>query len=217
MPRLNRQLQEEVNCNRMHNRSTLYSRYFTYIKPITKLPIVKNYGSTILSLLVITILIYFAIKPTVETILVLQKKIADADAILQKVTQKANNLSLGKKNYDNLDQKIKDKISAAIPDSINLKSISQTLEQTTKNHEASVSALQIQPFAIETKITDKLGVLAEAKFTFNAEGNYNNLTALLQDLKTSNRLISIDSLSLSKTSDSKSLILSLSGKAFYLK
>ncbi|MDD5415515.1 MAG: type 4a pilus biogenesis protein PilO [Candidatus Daviesbacteria bacterium] len=201
----------------MHNRSTLYSRYFTYIKPITKLPIVKNYGSTILSLLVITILIYFAIKPTVETILVLQKKIADADAILQKVTQKANNLSLGKKNYDNLDQKIKDKISAAIPDSINLKSISQTLEQTTKNHEASVSALQIQPFAIETKITDKLGVLAEAKFTFNAEGNYNNLTALLQDLKTSNRLISIDSLSLSKTSDSKSLILSLSGKAFYLK
>lgn len=163
------------------------------------------------------ILIYFAIKPTVETILVLQKKIADADAVLQKVTQKANNLSLGKKNYDNLDQKIKDKISAAIPDSINLKSISQTLEQTTKNHEASVSALQIQPFAIETKIADKLGVLAEVKFTFNAEGNYNNLTALLQDLKTSNRLISIDSLSLSKTSDSKSLILSLSGKAFYLK
>ncbi|MDD5147615.1 MAG: type 4a pilus biogenesis protein PilO [Candidatus Daviesbacteria bacterium] len=201
----------------MHNKSTLYSRYFTYIKPITRLPIVKNYGSTILSLLVIMILIYFAIKPTVETILVLQKKIADADAVLQKVTQKANNLSLGKKNYDNLDQKIKDKISAAIPDSINLKSISQTLEQTTKNHEASVSALQIQPFAIETKIADKLGVLAEVKFTFNAEGNYNNLTALLQDLKTSNRLISIDSLSLSKTSDSKSLILSLSGKAFYLK
>lgn len=201
----------------MNNRSVFYSRYFTYIKPITKLPIVKNYGSTIFSLLVISILIYFAIKPTVETILVLQKKIADADAVLQKVTQKANNLSLGKQNYDNLDQNIKDKISAAIPDSISLKSISQTLEQVASNHEASVSALQIQPLTIETKVADKLGVLTEVKFTFNTEGSYSNLTTLLQDLKKSNRLISIDSLSLSKTSDGNALILSLSGKAFYLK
>ena len=201
----------------MNNRPAFYSRYFTYIKPVTKLPIVKNYGSTIFSLLIITILIYFAVKPTVETILILQKKIADADAVLQKVTQKANNLSLGKKNYDNLDQNIKDKISAAIPDSINLKSISQTLEQTAKSHDASVSALQIQPLIIETKIADKLGILTEVKFTFNTEGSYSNLTALLQDLKASNRLISIDSLSLSKTSDGKALILSLSGKAFYLK
>lgn len=201
----------------MNNRSVFYSRYFTYIKPLTKLPIVKNYGSTIFSLLVISILLYFAIKPTVETILVLQKKIADADAVLQKVTQKANNLSSGKKNYDNLGENLKDKIAVAIPDSINLKSISQTLEQAARNHESSISALQIQPLTIETKIADKLGVLAEVKFTFNAEGNYGNLTALLQNLKTSNRLISIDSLSLSKTSDGKTLILSLSGKAFYLK
>ncbi len=200
----------------MNNRS-FYSRYFTYIKPITKLPIVKNYGSTIFSLLVITILIYAAIKPTIETILTLQKKIADANVVLQKITKKANNLSLGKKNYDNLDQNIKDEISAAIPDSINLKSVSQTLEQAARNHEASISALQIQPITIETKIVDKLGVLTEVKFTFNAEGGYSNLTALLQDLKASNRLISIDSLSLSKTTDGKALLLSLSGKAFYLK
>ncbi len=201
----------------MNNRSAFYSRYFTYIKPLTRLPIVKNYGSTIFSLLIITTLVYFAIKPTVETILILQKKIADADAVLQKVTQKAENLSQGKKNYDNLDQNIKDKISAAIPDSINLKPLLQTFEQAARNHEASVSALQIQPLTLDTKTTDKLGLLTEVKFTFNAEGSYNNLTALLQDLKVSKRLVSIDSLSLSKTSDGKTLILSLSGKAFYLK
>lgn len=201
----------------MNNRSILYSRYFTYIKPLTKLPIVKNYGSTIFSLLIITILVYFAIKPTVETILILQKKIADADAVLQQVTQKADNLSQGKKNYDNLDPNIKDKISVAIPDSINLKPLLQTFEQAARNHEASVSALQIQPLTLNTKTTNKSGTLTEVKFTFNAEGSYNNLTALLQDLRVSKRLISIDSLSLSKTSEGKTLILSLSGKAFYLK
>lgn len=195
----------------------LYSRYFTYVKPFVKLPIVRNYGPTIFTLFVTAILIFFAIKPTVETILVLQKKLAQSEEVLQKVTEKANNLSLGKKNYDDLNQNIKDKIAAAIPDTVSLKSVIQTLEQTASIHDASVSALQIQPLVIDTKDADQIGSLTEISFIFNTEGNYLNLIALLQDLKLSNRLISINSLSLSKTSERNSLIMSLSGKAYYLK
>ncbi len=202
----------------MNNTSNIYSRYFTYIKPFTKIPIVKNYGSTVFTLLTISVLIFFAIKPTVETILVLQKKLADSNEVLQKVTKKANDLSLARKNYDNLDQNIRDKISANIPDTVSLKSIIQTLEQAAKAHEASVSALQIQPLVINTKNdNNQIGSLSEISFTFNTEGDYQSLISLLQDLKNSSRLISIDSLSLSKTGDSKSLIMSLSGKAYYLK
>lgn len=201
----------------MKSRSLLYSRYFTYIKPITKLPIIKNYGSTIFTLVTMSMLIFFAIKPTVETILVLQKKLADENEVLKKITQKVDNLSLGKNNYDNLDQNIKQKISDAIPDTASLKSVIQTLEQTAKIHEASVSALQIKPLIITTKAEGQMGVLAEISFIFNTEGDYKNLTALLQDLKVSGRLISIDSLSLSKVNDSKALIMSLSGKTYYFK
>lgn len=201
----------------MKSRSLLYSRYFTYIKPVIKLPIIKNYGPTIFSLLTMSMLIFFAIRPTVETILVLQKKLADADEVLQKVTQKANNLSLGKKNYDNLDQNVKEKIAAAITDTVSLKSLVQTLEQAAKIHEASVSALQIQPLVVDTEVDDQMGILSEISFTFNAEGDYQSLIALLQDLRVSSRLISIDNLSMSKVSDSQTLIMSLSGKAFFLK
>lgn len=201
----------------MRSPSSIYSRYATYIKPITRLPIIKNYGPSIFTLLTISVLILFAIKPTVETILVLQKKLADSDAILKKVTDKANNLSLGKKNYDNLDQNIKEKISTSVPDTADLKSVIQTLEQVAKTHEASISALQIQPLVIETKLNDQLGTLSEISLTFNTEGDYQSLTALLQDLKNSSRLMSIDSVSLSKTSEGNSIIMSLSGKAYYLK
>lgn len=201
----------------MKNKSTLYSRYFTYIKPVTRHPIVRNYGPAIFTLITITILILFAIKPTVETILVLQKQLANSNEVLQKVTDKANDLSLGKKNYDNLDQNTKDRISSAIPDHTSLKSVIQTLEQIAKIHEASVSALTIQPLIITTKTENQVGLLAEISFTFNSEGNYNNLIAILQDLKTSSRLISIDNLSLSKTTDGISEIMSISGKAYYLK
>lgn len=201
----------------MKSRSTLYSRYFTYIKPITKLPIIKNYGSAIFTLLSLSILIFFAVRPTVETILVLQKKLADEEQVLQKITQKANDLSQGKKNYDNLGQNIKGKISAAIPDTVGLKSVVQTLEQAAKLNEASISALQFQPLLIDAETKNQMKTLGEISFTFNVEGDYKNLTSLLQSLKRSNRVISIDNLSISKVSDGKTLIMSLSGKAYYLK
>lgn len=201
----------------MKSKSLLYSRYFTYIKPITKIPIVKNYGPTIFTLFMVSIFIFFAIKPTVATILVLQKKLVDSNLVLEKVTHKVNNLSLGKKNYDSLSQNITQKISAAIPDTVSLQSLIQNLEQSAKAREASVSALQIQPLIVTTKADKELGKLSEISFTFNIEGNYANLIAVLQDLKTSSRLISVESLSLSKVSEGTGLIMSLSGKAYYIK
>ncbi len=201
----------------MKNRSSIYSRYFIYIKPFSKLPIVKTYSSPIFTLLVMIIFILFAIKPTIETILILQKKLIDSSQVLEKVTEKAKNLSLGKKNYEELGQDIKDKISTSIPDTVSLKSLTQTLEQSAKINEASVSALQIQPLTIETKTTDHLGSISEISFTFNIEGSYKNLVSVLQNLKSSARLISIDTLSFNKLADRSGLIMSISGKAYYIK
>ena len=201
----------------MRDSANRYFRYFTYIRPVTKLPIIRTYGSTIFTLLTITIFIFFAIKPTVETILVLQKKLVNSDEVLSKINQKADNLSLGKKNYQNLDVNIKTKIQTTIPDTVELKSVIQSLEAKAIRNEASISALQIQPLVIDTKKDHVIGTLAEINFTFNVEGAYQNLISLLQDLKTSSRLISIDSVSLSKVSEGSGLVMSISGKAYYLK
>lgn len=201
----------------MKPNSSIYSRYFTYIKPVTRLPIIKTYGSTIFTLIVIIIFIFFAIKPTVETILVLQKKLTETSDVLDKINKKANDLSLGKQNYDNLDPTIKSKVTQAIPDTVALKSITQTLEQIAKSHDTSISALQIQPIVIGTKSENSVGSLSEIDFTFNIEGGYANLIALLQDLKSSSRLISIDSLSLSKLTEGSGLIMSITGKGYYIK
>lgn len=201
----------------MKPQSQIYSRYFTYIKPISKLPIIRTYGTTIFTLLVVAIFILFAIRPTVETILILQKKLEDSNSVLEKITQKANDLTAGKQNYDNLDQTIKLKISDAIPDDANLKTLVQTLEQSAIAHEASISALQIQPLVLEVKNGSRLGKSADISFTFNVEGTYPELLALLQDLRVSSRLISIETLSLSKVSEGLGLIMSITGKAYYIK
>lgn len=201
----------------MKSQSQIYSRYFTYIKPITKLPIIKTYGSIIFTLIIITVFIFFAIKPTIETILVLQKKLEDSNQVLKKVNQKASDLSSGKANFEKLPSNIKSKIVTAIPDTAHLKSVIQTLEQTAKNHEASISALQIQPIVLVTKTSNQLGTLSEISFTFNIEGSYEKLISILQDLKSSARLISVDNLSLAKLSEGSGLIMSITGKAYYIK
>lgn len=201
----------------MKNPNRQYSRYFTYIRPLGRIPIVKNYGPTIFALLTMSILTIFAIKPTIETILALQKELTNQEEVLKKITEKANNLSLGKKNYDNLDANIKTKIFTYIPDSLSLKTLIKDLEETALKYEASVSALQIQPLTIAIKQQDQKGSLSEVSFVFNTEASYSNLTAILQDLKRSSRLISIESVSISKASEGTSLIMSLTGKAFYIK
>lgn len=201
----------------MRSESSVYSRYFTYIKPVYRLPVIKTYGSTIFTIIIISIFIIFAIKPTVETILVLQKKLADMEIVLQKVTQKANDLSLGKQNYDKLDSDLKNRISLAIPDRVELKTLIQTLEQIASRNEASVSALQIQPLTLEPVVENRVGAISEIEFTFNIDAKYQSIIAFLQDLSASSRLITVDRLSLSKVSEGSGLIMSIVGKAYYIK
>lgn len=192
------------------------SRYFTYIQPLTKLPIVRSYGAPILTIAALSVFIIFAIKPTVTTILVLQKKLVNSQEVLTKITTKAQNLSQAKKNLQNLDPTITAQISTKVPDQIELKSLIDSLQASVKSHQASVSALQIQPFEVEPKqkATTKL---TEVSFTFNIEGAYEALTAILEDLNKSPRSITIDNLILNKAAESKTILMSIRGKAYYLK
>ena len=201
----------------MRDTQARYFRYFTYIQPVTKIPIVRTYGSTIFTLIMIVVFVFFAIKPTVETILVLQKKLEDSKIVLQKVQKKAENLSLGKANYDNLAELFTQKVQPAIPDSISLSSLVLTLEGAALAHQASISALQIQPQSLQPKDTNKVGSMTEIEFTFNIEGNFQSLVSVLQDLKVSSRLVSVHNLSFNKVADGGSLIMSISGKAYYIK
>lgn len=200
----------------MKPKSQFYSRYFTYIKPVVRFPIVRTYGSTIFTLFIVIIFIFFAIKPTIETILVLQKKLSETNDVLEKVNKKSNDLSQGKENYDNLDEAIKTKIALSLPSDVNLKSLIQILENSANTHQASISALQIQPITVNTKVQNT-GKLEEISFTFNVQGEYRSLTSILQDLKRSGRIITIDHVSLSKVSEGSGLIMSMTGKTYYIK
>lgn len=194
-----------------------YSRYYTYIKPVTKLPIIKSYGLHILTIITLTIFIVFAIKPTIETILVLQKKLQDQEEILAQVTKKSEDLTKASQNYQSLDPTIKQKIETALPTKSDLRILTNQLEQSALLAQASISALQVEPLTFTSQNSEAKKSLSEIIFTYNIEGTYENLLLALDSLQKSNRLISIESLNLNKVIDSPTILMSVKGKAYYLK
>lgn len=194
-----------------------YYRYFTYIKPVLKTPLVKTYGTTIFNIIAITIFIIFAIKPTVETILTLQKKISDSQTVLEQIIKKTDDLTLAKQNYQDLGSTMVTKIAEYIPNEPNLKGLIQQLEQVAQQNQASISALQIQPLEFDLKSDVNAQKLTPVEFTYNVQGTYQNIIAILNILQNNIRVITITNITINKTEESSHLLLSVSGKAYYLK
>ncbi|MDO8570029.1 MAG: hypothetical protein Q7R97_00400 [Candidatus Daviesbacteria bacterium] len=194
-----------------------YSRYFTYIKPITNNKTVKSVAPYIFSLIMIIILVIFAIRPTISTILNLQKNLADSQQVLEGLNNKAQNLIEGKKNYNNLPPEVKVKINLAVPVKPDVTFVIASLNNSSKSI-ASVSALQIQPLVLIDTNQPKTNKLALDKvdFSYNTVGSFTNLLQVLQNINNASRLLQINNVTINKQTDSPT-VLSITGNAYYLK
>lgn len=196
-------------------KSTKYFRYYTYIEPAIKNPIIKTYGYAIFTIVMTGVFILFAIKPTLETIVVLQKKQTTQKETLQKLDKKISDLQTAQTNYENLESAVKSSVTSAIPTNPDLANLIKALENTTRETTASISALQFQPLSIDKKEGENK--LQEISFTFNVEGSYPTLKQVLQNFYDSSRLFTIENLGFNKVATGSILLMNITGKAYFLK
>lgn len=199
------------------NPTAQYTRYYTYIKPIIQNKMVRSYAPHIFSLVTVGLLILFAIRPTISTILNLQQEIANSQQVLDTLNQKAKNLSLGQKNYRDLEPQMKSKIIQAVPFNADVTNLVKHLEAATPP-QASTSAIQIQPVTLydtQTVLTDH-PTLAEVDFTYNVLGDYPQIVTTLNNLSRLPRLVTITNMTISRQ-DEGPATLSVTGKGYYLK
>lgn len=196
--------------------SPKYSPYYTYIKPVIQHEIVRSFLPYIFSLTTMTVLIFFAIRPTISTISNLQKSLDNNKEVLARIEQKAQNLTEGKQNLQNLDTQTVSKINNTLPQNPSVPYLIASL-QNSLGSSASISALQIQPVTLyESSSLPSEKKLDEVSFAFNIQGAYPQLLATLDKLSRNPRLISIESIILNKQTEG-ALVLSVTGKAYYLK
>lgn len=197
---------------------TKHSRYYTYIKPVLKNKTVKTYSSLIFSLITTTIFLIYAIRPTLSTIISLQKSINEQSAVLTKLNQKVKDLTEGRKNYESIDPTLKVRLVDLLPYSPSLPSLMNSLTILATESQSTISGLQFQPVILEKpiKTLSKDAALKEVDFTFNAQGSYSQLINFLNSLKRADRLINISSISFNKPLDAP-LIMTVNAKSLYLK
>lgn len=194
------------------------SRYFTYIRPIMRSKFARTYSTLIFSLITIFIFSFYAIRPTVTTILSLQKSITEQQDILSKVKEKVSQLSQGKTNYEDIDPQVKVKLENLVPDNPALGQLINSLNYAASQAEASISGIQVQEVELTGKSLETVRnpALTPIEFTLNSQGTYTNLMRLLTTLKRSSRLVSITSINFVQPPDAN-LMMSIHGQAYYLK
>lgn len=195
-----------------------FSRYYVYIKPLVRNKHVRTYSSLVFTIITITIFAIFAIRPTLSTIVSLQKSIEEQKALLAQINSKIQAMSEARINYQNIEPEVKQKLMGIVPDSANFPSLIDNLSAVALNQQASISGLQFQPVNLQTppKSPSKTFQSTAIDFTFNTQGSYNQLVNTLTTLSKTNRLIEIYSVSFNKPEDGP-LIMSVNGKSYYYK
>lgn len=194
------------------------SRYYTYIRPIYRNKFVRTYSPLIFSLVTIAVFSFYALRPTITTILSLQKSIEEQTEILNKVREKVANLATGKQNYESIDNQVKIKINSLVPDNPALAQLINSLNYIADQTDATISGVQFQTVEITPKQTvlNKDAQILPVDFTLNAQGSFADLMRMLTLMKKSNRLFSITSINFAQPPDAP-LIMSISAQAFFIK
>lgn len=193
-------------------------RYFTYIRPIIHNKFAVTYSPLIFSLITIGIFSYYAIRPTIQTILSLQKSIDEQTSVLNRLQEKVGKLAEGKQNYENINPDVKEKLENLVPDNPSLPQIINSLSYIGEQSEASISGLQFQSVTLENQknIISKDAPVNQVDFTLNTQGSFANLMKFLTSIKRADRLITIKTINFAQPADG-SLIMSITGMAYYLK
>ncbi len=188
-------------------------------------PNIRIYLELTLSLLTVTFFSIFAIRPTIITIISLNKEIKSKTetslALKQKIKDlQSINIALQKEaaNIQLIDQ--------AVPDNSMTEVFVKQIEQISTENSMKIlglSASDIMIIGTNTKtkkkdVSELSGNADELPFNFSATGNYKGIINTLTSFEKLRRPIKMDSfvINSSNTADGKILILNISGRIPYL-
>lgn len=192
------------------------SKYKDYLK---LLPNMQKENTRIVTTLILTFLAMsffgiFAINPTLSTIITLKKQLADSMVVHSALEQKISNLSSLQQQFSALGPDLPF-IFAAIPFEPSAPTLIGKiygLAQNTNVNITFISALDLQILG-----QDKTPNNSSYIFSFQAKGSYNSLANFIKDLSNIDRIISVDSVSVSKDPKQNDIFMDIKGRAYYQK
>ena len=190
-----------------------YEKYYKDILPYLKKQKNQEYFMVILTLGATIFFALFAINPTISTIVKLRKEIQDSKFVEAALTQKINNLSSLSTEFSQIQSDIP-VVLDAIPEQPQAPTLIGQIQTIAQSSNVAIEKLDVS----EVGLTEE-GASTSSKFSFELTGTstYESLDAFISDLILMQRIISLETISLTKNADSETLQLDLKGSAYYKK
>lgn len=178
-----------------------FKRYYQRLQPLMKKPKMRASTTAVFSFLAISLFVWYAIRPTAQTIIYLRREIADKTSINEKMENKITALIEAQAAYEGVGDRLPllDQALPPDPDGVILARQLRNLAVVTG---ASVSAIQIPGLPLLGSESTPGARLAPPKpleqfpVSVVLTGPYPSLKAFMDGLLTLRRVTSIESLTL---------------------
>lgn len=175
-----------------------YKKYTQSVGPFMESPTTKNYSTVIFFFLVLSVFGWYAIRPTIQTILYLQREIKDKTALDKKMDDKIYALIEANSAFEN-NLSLFPVLADAVPTTPEALDLVSQIQKVAENNGIALSTLKMSevPLATPAATTKpKNGQrFAELPITFSVEGSYLSIVSFLRTLISMRRIVSIDSMS----------------------
>ena len=194
------------------------SKYREYLKflPASKSENTHAFVALALTFASLSFFGIFAINPVLSTIVDLKKQLADSTFVDQQFGTTLTNLSLLQQKYTNFPQSDFQTIYDAIPQEAAVPVLMGQIQAVAEKSKLTVTSLRVSEVQL---VSNKELSSVNSSFTFSleAKGSYEDMLKFSAALININRIITIDSLSISKDLKKESLVLTLRGRAYFKK
>lgn len=195
---------------------TRYRKYYDRtINPFVRSTHATAYTMAIISLFTVSFFGMFAVRPTLRTIVELNRQITDSKTVSENLQKKIDTIVVAQEEYQ-LVKPFIEAVNQALPDEPNLTSLLTQLNGLISNTDATISALQIQPVTYFATNSSSQPTLIN--FSLALTGTYAQLYATLDKILTMRRTFTAESIEfVPEETDTATLKISLRLNSYYLK
>lgn len=179
-----------------------YRKYYQTLEHVVGRPKSHLYTTAIFSFLVVSLFGWYAIRPTIQTILFLRREIADDQIVNQKMEDKITTMIQAQSNY----QAIADKLpllTDALPDDPDAIRVVAALKNLSQSLAASISALSVAqvpltsqtPSATASAVSEpasKKEKIAAIPISLTVSGPFSSLATFLDGVLSMRRILTIE-------------------------
>lgn len=181
-----------------------YKRYYQSIEQVASKPQARAYTTAIFSFLAVSLFGWYAIRPTLQTILFLQREIDDNKKINQQMEEKIGKLIEAHATYQSIKADLP-YISQALPPDPELLSALGQIRNVAQLRGASISAITSSAAPLLSNEQTAPNKLTSPKDISNLKvknvqlsvvlvGTYDILEGIIEDILSMRRIITIDTL-----------------------